>query len=224
MRRRDFMVLTGGAALAPLGAFAQQPDRIRGIGGLFGSAAEDPESYARMAAFVQELARLGWVGGRNVRIDTRWATTNSDDIRRHAAELAATSSAACLRMSSELVVAQRVSIRTFRPSTQPKRASSCTNAAMRAYDSGSSAAEPNSTPMRRMRSGCCAKAPSGANAAPPVRTMKSRRLMPPLPELRGSPCHHVRMVSLELMPYQTAAASQHPASSETRLWVACGTQ
>jgi putative ABC transport system substrate-binding protein len=42
-----------------------------------------------MAAFAEELARLGWADGRNVRIDTRWATTNPDDIRRHAAELAA---------------------------------------------------------------------------------------------------------------------------------------
>jgi len=42
-----------------------------------------------MAAFQQGLALLGWTDGRNVRIDTRWATTNADDIRRHAAELAA---------------------------------------------------------------------------------------------------------------------------------------
>src|SRR5713226_8047928 len=41
------------------------------------------------AALAQELAQLGWADGRNVRIDTRWATTNPDDIRRHAAELAA---------------------------------------------------------------------------------------------------------------------------------------
>ena len=44
---------------------------------------------ARLAAFLQGLAQLGWTIGRNVRIDTRWATANADDIRRHAAELAA---------------------------------------------------------------------------------------------------------------------------------------
>ena len=44
---------------------------------------------ARIAAFLQGLAQLGWTDGRNVRIDTRWATTNADDLRRHAAELAA---------------------------------------------------------------------------------------------------------------------------------------
>ena len=44
---------------------------------------------ARIAAFLQGLQQLGWADGRNVRIDTRWATTDADDIRRHAAELAA---------------------------------------------------------------------------------------------------------------------------------------
>ena len=90
MRRRDFIVLTGGAAaFAPLAALAQQPDRMRRIGVLFGAAADDPEHQARFAAFLQGLAQLGWTDGRNLRIDTRWATTNADDIRRHAAELVA---------------------------------------------------------------------------------------------------------------------------------------
>ena len=84
------MVLAGGAAaLAPLAALGQQADRVRRIGVLIGSAADDPESQARIAAFQQGLAQLGWADGRNVRIDIRWATTNPDDIRRHAAELAA---------------------------------------------------------------------------------------------------------------------------------------
>jgi putative tryptophan/tyrosine transport system substrate-binding protein len=62
---------------------------MRRIGVLFGSATDDPEHQARFVAFLQGLQQLGWVDGRNVRIDTRWATTNSDDIRKHAAELAA---------------------------------------------------------------------------------------------------------------------------------------
>ncbi len=90
MRRRYFIALTGGAAaLAPMAGLAQQADRMRRIGVLMGSAADDPESQARIAAFAQGLAQLGWADGRNMRIDTRWATTNPDDIRRHAAELAA---------------------------------------------------------------------------------------------------------------------------------------
>jgi putative ABC transport system substrate-binding protein len=89
MRRRDFIVLTGGAAAAPLAALAQQADRMRRIGVLFGSATDDSDFQARFGAFLQGLQQLGWADGRNVRIDTRWATTNPDDIHRHAAELAA---------------------------------------------------------------------------------------------------------------------------------------
>ena len=90
MRRREFITLLGGAAAAwPLAARAQQAERMRRIGVLMASAADDPESQARIAAFLQGLQQLGWTDGRNVRIDTRWATTNADDLRRHAAELAA---------------------------------------------------------------------------------------------------------------------------------------
>jgi putative tryptophan/tyrosine transport system substrate-binding protein len=90
MRRRDFIGLVGGAAVAwPLVARAQQPERLRRIGVLVASPADDAESQARVAAFKEGLAQLGWTEGRNVRIDTRWATTNADDLRKHAAELAA---------------------------------------------------------------------------------------------------------------------------------------
>ena len=90
MQRREFITLIGGATAAwPIAARAQQPDRVRRIGVLFGSAADDPEHQARFAAFLQGLAQLGWADGRNMRIDTRWATTNPDEIRRQAAELVA---------------------------------------------------------------------------------------------------------------------------------------
>ena len=62
---------------------------MRRIGVLMAAAADDPEFQTRIAAFQQGLALLGWTVGRNVRIDTRWAGTNADDIRKHAAELAA---------------------------------------------------------------------------------------------------------------------------------------
>ena len=62
---------------------------MRRIGVLVASTADDSVFQARIAAFLQGLAQLGWTDGRNVRIDTRWATTNADDLRRHAAELAA---------------------------------------------------------------------------------------------------------------------------------------
>jgi putative tryptophan/tyrosine transport system substrate-binding protein len=89
--RRAFITLLGGGAAAawPLAARAQQPERVPRIGVLMASAADDSENQARMAAFLQGLAQLGWTDGRNIRIDTRWATTNPDDLRRHATELAA---------------------------------------------------------------------------------------------------------------------------------------
>ena len=89
MRRREFVTALAGAAAWPLGARAQQGERMRRIGVLMASTADDPESQARIAAFAQALKQLGWTDGRNLRIDTRWATSNADDLRRHAAELAA---------------------------------------------------------------------------------------------------------------------------------------
>jgi putative ABC transport system substrate-binding protein len=62
---------------------------MRRIGVLLNATADDAEYQARVGAFLQALALLGWSIGRNVRIDTRWATANADDIRKHAAELAA---------------------------------------------------------------------------------------------------------------------------------------
>jgi putative tryptophan/tyrosine transport system substrate-binding protein len=89
IRRRDFITLLGGATVWPLAARAQQPERMRRIGVLLPAAADDAEYQARVGGFLQALALLGWTIGRNVQIDTRWATANPDDIRRHAAELAA---------------------------------------------------------------------------------------------------------------------------------------
>jgi putative ABC transport system substrate-binding protein len=89
IRRREFITLLGGAAAWPLAARAQQPVQMRRIGILLPAAADDAEYQARVTAFLQGLALLGWTIGRNVRIDTRWATANAAEIRKHAAELAA---------------------------------------------------------------------------------------------------------------------------------------
>jgi putative tryptophan/tyrosine transport system substrate-binding protein len=91
MKRRSFLTFLGGAAAAwPLAARAQQPrERVRRIGVLMPAAADDVEFQARVGAFLQALALLGWTIGRNVRIDTHWATANAAEIRRHAEELAA---------------------------------------------------------------------------------------------------------------------------------------
>src|SRR6185436_3330136 len=85
LKRRDFVTLLGGAAAWPLAARAQ--GRMRRIGVLMSLAADDAEGRTRLAAFAEALKQLGWSEGRNLRIETRWATAG--DIRRHAAELAA---------------------------------------------------------------------------------------------------------------------------------------
>jgi putative ABC transport system substrate-binding protein len=90
MNRREFITLLGGAAAAwPLAARAQQGERMRRIGVLLPASADDAEYQARVGAFQQALALLGWTIGRNVRIETRWATGDAADIRRHAVELVA---------------------------------------------------------------------------------------------------------------------------------------
>ncbi len=88
MRRREFIVVLGGAAAWPLATRAQQAERVRRIGVLMAAPADDPEYQARIVALVQRLQQLGWADGSNVRIDTRWAP-DPNDLRRHAPELAA---------------------------------------------------------------------------------------------------------------------------------------
>jgi putative ABC transport system substrate-binding protein len=91
MRRRQFVTLLGGAAAAwPLAVRAQQGERMRRIGALIGGAETDPESRARVAALREGLEQRGWSEGRNLRIDYRWASADSDRIRAFAAELVAT--------------------------------------------------------------------------------------------------------------------------------------
>ena len=89
MRRRDFITLLGGAAAWPLAARAQQAERIRRIGLLLTGAADDPESLARVGAFLQGLQQLGWTDGRNVRLEYRWGSADAERIRKSAAELVA---------------------------------------------------------------------------------------------------------------------------------------
>ena len=90
MRRRDFIkVIAGAAAIWPLAARAQRPDRLRRIGVLIGLAENDPEAQNWISAFTQRLQELGWTTGRNVRIDYRWAGGVGESIRAPAAELVA---------------------------------------------------------------------------------------------------------------------------------------
>jgi putative ABC transport system substrate-binding protein len=88
MKRRDFIALLGGATAWPLAARAEQPERIRRIGVLIGLPESDPEAQSWREAFVQELQKLGWAHGRNLQINTRWATpTDTAAMQRFAKEL-----------------------------------------------------------------------------------------------------------------------------------------
>jgi putative tryptophan/tyrosine transport system substrate-binding protein len=91
MRRRTFITLIGGAAAAwPLAARAEQPgERTRRIGVLLTFAESDTEGRARIAAFREELQKLGWTEGRNVRIDIHWGALDAKSRQRSAQELAA---------------------------------------------------------------------------------------------------------------------------------------
>ena len=113
MKRREFIALLGGAAATwPLAARAQQPERMRRIGVLLSTAADDPESSARTASFLQGLQQLGWIEGRNLRIDIRWAAGDAELYRKYAAELVALAPDIILASSSPTVAALQAATRT----------------------------------------------------------------------------------------------------------------
>ena len=86
MKRRDFIVLVGGATVWPLGALAL-PERMRRIGVLMVWPESDPEAQAQIAAFRDGLRSLGWAEGRNIKLDVRWSSTEVAVIQRFAKDL-----------------------------------------------------------------------------------------------------------------------------------------
>jgi len=114
MQRREFISLVGaGAALWPLAARAQQPERVRRIGVLQAVGPNDPEGPTRMAGFLQVLQQLGWSEGRNLRIDIRWASGDADLYRKYAEELIALSPDVILATASPTVAALQAVTRTM---------------------------------------------------------------------------------------------------------------
>jgi ABC-type uncharacterized transport system substrate-binding protein len=103
MRRRDFIkVIAASAATWPLASRAQQPgEHAKRIGVLMTFGESDPEGQARIVAFRKGLQQLGWVEGRNIRIEYRWATTDRELMQRYASELVA--------LQPYLIVAQNTS-------------------------------------------------------------------------------------------------------------------
>jgi putative ABC transport system substrate-binding protein len=97
MRRREFIALVGGAAAGPMAARARPSDRMRRIGVLMGVAKDEPEGQARAAALREGLEKLGWIEGRNIRIEYRWADGGIDSVRAYAAEM--------VKLAPDLIVA-----------------------------------------------------------------------------------------------------------------------
>jgi hypothetical protein len=105
MRRRDFIMLIGGAAAVgarPVGAFGEQPGRIRRIGLPMTMAETAPEAQARLASFRGGLQQLGWTEGHNVKIDYRFAAGDPERLQSSAAEL--------VRLAPDVILANGTAI------------------------------------------------------------------------------------------------------------------
>jgi ABC-type uncharacterized transport system substrate-binding protein len=112
MKRREFIMLLGGAAATwPLAAPAQQPS-LRRIGILTGFTSDDPGGQARLTAFAQALQQLGWTDGRNLRIETRWGAGDAERYRRYAAELVALAPEVVLVNGGSVLAAVQSATRT----------------------------------------------------------------------------------------------------------------
>src|SRR5215471_11350110 len=114
MKRREFITLLGGAAIAwPLAARAQQGNRIRRIAVLMPWDENNPEPKRRVSAFTQALADLGWTDGRNMRMDLRWAGGDINRIRALAQELVSLQPDIILANSTPATVALQRETRTI---------------------------------------------------------------------------------------------------------------
>ena len=85
MQRREFLTIFGGVAALPIMVRAQQTERMRRIGVLMAHAETDPEYRDYLAAFWEELHKLGWTEGRNIQIDTRWGALDDAEVRQRSA-------------------------------------------------------------------------------------------------------------------------------------------
>jgi putative tryptophan/tyrosine transport system substrate-binding protein len=113
MRRREFVkLIASGAATWTLVARAQQPGRMRRIGVLMNTVADDPVAQAQAKAFQQGLQQLGWTDGRNVRTDYRWAAGDLENSRKYAAELVALAPNSILTSNTPLTIAVKQLTRT----------------------------------------------------------------------------------------------------------------
>jgi putative ABC transport system substrate-binding protein len=112
MRRREFITVLGAAATWPLEGHAQQTERVRRIGWLVPWREKDAVTQASVKAFAYALEHLGWVEGKNIRIDYRFAAGDPDLYKAYAAELAALSLDVLLAGNTPAVEALRQQSRT----------------------------------------------------------------------------------------------------------------
>jgi putative tryptophan/tyrosine transport system substrate-binding protein len=113
VKRRDVIALFGVAVAWPLPALAQQSERTRRIGVLSSLAETDVEAQAWDAAFRKRLAELGWIEGRNVRIDYRWGAGSVDRMRLFARELVQLNPDALVSISTPATAALQAETRTI---------------------------------------------------------------------------------------------------------------
>ena len=111
MRRREFITLVAGSAATwPLAALAQQGERVRRVSVLLGLAENDPETISRVKAFRLGMRDLGWIEGRNIQVEYRYAGSNLDLINKHVAEL--------IRLAPDVIVANSTPVMAaLRPAT-----------------------------------------------------------------------------------------------------------
>jgi putative ABC transport system substrate-binding protein len=111
--RRAFIAVLSGAAALPLAGHAQQRERIPRVGVLIGFAEDNPRARAGVTAFGQALQRLGWVEGKNIRIDSRFAAGDLTLLKPYAAELIDLSPDAIFAQPTPAALALREQTRTI---------------------------------------------------------------------------------------------------------------
>jgi putative ABC transport system substrate-binding protein len=112
VKRREFMMLLGGAAAWPLAARAQQRAHIRRLGVLSGYSESDPDARARLAGFQQGIKELGWIEGRTLHTEYRWSRGDSDRARTLARELVELQPDVILCETTSVVAALKQATRT----------------------------------------------------------------------------------------------------------------
>ena len=113
IRRREFIAALGSAAAWPVVARAQTGDRVRRIGVLMGTGADDPEGQARVSALGQGLKALGWTDGSNFQIEYRWTAGDAARTQAYAAELVGLAPDVILVNSPQIVRAVQQRTRTI---------------------------------------------------------------------------------------------------------------